>query len=99
MKFTIRTAVISGNELMRLHWAARAKMREDLRREIWAEARLFEVSKYAKKKIRKSVDIVSYRRRRLDKDDLYDIYYPIIIAGENDRESLALLYSDRPLPR
>jgi len=67
MKLTISLPIISGNKLLRMHWSTRAKIQKDY---YWAIIEQIECPRLGLEKKRKVV-ITSYRKRLLDKDNLY----------------------------
>ena len=72
MKLTISLPIISANKLLRMHWAKRAKIQRDyfyaIMAQWWNIGNFLSPVRIKKKK---KVIITSYRKRLLDKDNLY----------------------------
>jgi hypothetical protein len=76
MRLTILTDLPSANEIIRMHWAERKRLRLRLAKEIWGRYLLDgyhgDIEKDRGKKVKKSVTITLYRKgRRFDKDNAY----------------------------
>ena len=77
MKIIIDLPIISGNKLLRSHWAKRAKIQNDYECELdWVARGHIKL----RLPIRKKVIITSYRKRLLDKDNLYAGTKPLVDA-------------------
>ena len=92
MKLTIFTTLPSANELLRMHWAKRSRLRKLLVKEI--EVACWEVRvevPVEREKVKKSVTITIFRKgRRFDKDNAYGAAKPVVDA----LRSLGLIYND-----
>jgi len=68
MKIVIDLPIISGNKLLRMHWAKRAKIQKDYYSAIYV---VIPIYLHPPKQRKRKVIITSYRKRLLDKDNLY----------------------------
>jgi len=89
MRLTISLPIISGNKLLRMHWSKRAKIQRDYYSAIYVA---FPVYLSAPKRKKKKVVITSYRKRLLDKDNLYAGAKPLVDA----LEKAGLIWDDSP---
>ena len=88
MKIVIELPIISGNKLLRMFWAKRAKIQRDYLLAILDET--IGVKKGEQKKV-KAV-ITSYRKRLLDTDNLYSGIKPL---GDALKKA-GLIWDDSP---
>ena len=87
MSFTLPFVTDSGNKLLRTHWAIRRRIKQGYLKEM-----LYTLPKVEKKKEKRRIHFISYRKRRLDDDNL--------IAGFKDLRDclirLGFIYDDSP---
>lgn len=77
MRVTIYADVPSLNKLLRMHWAKRRRLCDDVQAEITA---MHGLPLPSRRRVAKSVRIMSYRKRLLDKDNLTGGAKPIVDA-------------------
>jgi len=88
MKLTISLPIISGNKLLRMHWAKRAKIQKDY---YWEIIEVIDYPRLPKQQLKKVI-ITSYRKRLLDKDNLYAGTKPLVDALKR----AGLIWDDSP---
>jgi len=89
MKIVIDLPIISANKLLRMHWAKRAKIQKDYYSAIYV---VIPIYLHPPKQRKRKVIITSYRKRLLDKDNLYAGTKPLVDA----LKKAGLIWDDSP---
>jgi hypothetical protein len=89
MKIVIELPIISGNKLLRMHWAKRAKIQQNY---YWILFSKCDGTWKLYQKKKKKLIITSYRKRLLDKDNLYAGTKPLC----DSLKKAGLIWDDSP---